>query len=1132
MENIIIKIIADDSGLDGVNKKLADTKKSSEGLTNEMKKTTSEFSNTKKAAADFSKSQSSSLSGSRKSIEDLKSALDSVATDNPFQQLVMFAQQMGEGIADTIQRVGIDMDLLSDKTANVDSELEAFSIVVDTMKEKLGEMDRAGDQSSDMYQELAAAIDFASSALSEMSAKSDEETANFEQNGQKKQKSFRTTRRELEEQIKTMEMLGDTGSVEYQRLVDEAGRLNDIQGDVSRSIKNTASDTRAFDTILEGTQAIAGGFSVAQGAMALFGTENEDVQKMMVKLQAAIAITTGLQQIQNIVQKESTVLMAVSTLQTKAKTAAELLSAKGTIAATVAQRALNIVAKANPYVLLTLALVTVVGALVLFTLGTDKAAKAQQRMNEIEKNNIDLLNQRSAELKQASETNVKTLERELALLQARGASERELADKRAEMYQTQLNHAASQKALYKEEIENLEENKQKVHDLELSINNLNNAKAAGRGRTLIINSEGKMQSVKVTDEAIDNLQKQLDNTKLKVDVAVSTEEAYKDAQNKIDEDQLANQKKAQERARTSAVAEAEARVLAARKGSEQELALKIASLETAYKADMQNADLTTGERLKRAKEMEIAIRRLQEDFRNTKLQDEKTGIEAYLVDVEKGGLSEYNLKIALLNKQRQIDLSNSELTANQRLLIEKKYLENLENITTEFTKSQDEKTIGNEIAQINKKISSVRAGSDEEYALNVQLATKKAELEKKEIEATIKDEELKALRILEINTDLQNQINALSNTKKGSDIDFDRDMALLRIEAKRQEVEQSNELDIFGFNRSAELRKLEIDGINIEKEAIEDKYKAGLIEAKDYQKQMQELILQGNKVQIDAEKEKEAAIKEIRQAAFDFAKSMVDSSFQAEKDNLNQQLSDLQHYYTTDVEEAKKNKDLKLISEEEYSRRELEIKRKLAQAEKNQALFDATVNAAVGITKALSSAPPPFNVILAAITAAAMAVQIKAITSKPLPSYWKGRKSGSGEFALVGEYGPELMWVPHMAAIMPSHDTQKALAGKRDVFDRWDMPLPDKYISPKIEYNYPVMPSIPQKVINQYRQEKEQNLKIDYDLLAKKIGENVGKNVRIPKQKNVTVNVDRSGVSIEDGNTTTRNLNSKFKTKL
>jgi hypothetical protein len=264
-----------------------------------------------------------------------------------------------------------------------------------------------------------------------------------------------------------------------------------------------------------------------------------------------------------------------------------------------------------------------------------------------------------------------------------------------------------------------------------------------------------------------------------------------------------------------------------------------------------------------------------------------------------------------------------------------------------------------------------------------------------------------------------------------------------------------------------------------------------------------------------AEKEAEAR-KQITQELFNLMSDIGNALFDAQKQNLEQEAEDLEHYYTTDAEEAKKNKDLKLITEEEMARRKLEIKRKQAQAEKNQAYFNALINAATGIVTALSSAPPPYNIFLAAITAAATAVQIAKIASQPLPKYWKGRKGGKGEWALAGEYGPELMWIPDGASIMPNTDTRRALKGNVNLFDKWDMP--------RIDPNIPAMPFVSQKIINQYEQEHLREERIDYD----KLGRAVARHMKFPKQKDVSVNFDKSGLRITEGNTTTHYLNEKY----
>jgi hypothetical protein len=66
------------------------------------------------------------------------------------------------------------------------------------------------------------------------------------------------------------------------------------------------------------------------------------------------------------------------------------------------------------------------------------------------------------------------------------------------------------------------------------------------------------------------------------------------------------------------------------------------------------------------------------------------------------------------------------------------------------------------------------------------------------------------------------------------------------------------------------------------------------------------------------------------------------------------------------------------------------IMRQMAQIEKRNATFNAIINTALGVTRALASAPPPFNFILAAQVAALGAVQIGVIQSQPLPKFRKG----------------------------------------------------------------------------------------------------------------------------------------------
>lgn len=275
---------------------------------------------------------------------------------------------------------------LRNLNAEYSKQVQAAAAAGKSAQERATIAQKAGDDLKKKEKEIRKEIDYTRKSIEDLAKSQQELPAKLP--AAAVQKSFREIRKEIENQIKTMAMAGQEETETYRKLIAEAGRLSDIQGDVQREIAGLASDTGAFDTILEGTQLMAGGFSVAQGAMALFGAEGEDVQEMMVKLQSAIAITTGLQQIQNSIQKESYVMRLVSNAQIKAgvvatelETAAKSKNIIVSKSATIAQLALNAAAKANPYVLLALAIGSVIGALYLFSSSSREAEKQQSKLN-------------------------------------------------------------------------------------------------------------------------------------------------------------------------------------------------------------------------------------------------------------------------------------------------------------------------------------------------------------------------------------------------------------------------------------------------------------------------------------------------------------------------------------------------------------------------------------------------------------------------------------------------------------------------------------------------------------------------------------------------------------------------------
>ena len=139
-----------------------------------------------------------------------------------------------------------------------------------------------------------------------------------EDDTQKATQSAKARLRDLQKQMLDLEAAGQKNTDQFRRMAAEAGSLKDGIGDTSAQVKALASDTRTLDTFTSAIQGIAGGFAVAQGAAALFGEESEDVQKAMMKVQAALALVNGATAVANALNKDSALMVNLNTASQKA----------------------------------------------------------------------------------------------------------------------------------------------------------------------------------------------------------------------------------------------------------------------------------------------------------------------------------------------------------------------------------------------------------------------------------------------------------------------------------------------------------------------------------------------------------------------------------------------------------------------------------------------------------------------------------------------------------------------------------------------------------------------------------------------------------------------------------------------
>ena len=98
---------------------------------------------------------------------------------------------------------------------------------------------------------------------------------------------------EAEDRLYELALAGDTASKEYQELLTKVGEYRKVQIQTDLAVDGAATTmTQKLGGALNGATS---GFAATQGAMALFGDENEALEQSLLKVQSALAIQQGVQ---------------------------------------------------------------------------------------------------------------------------------------------------------------------------------------------------------------------------------------------------------------------------------------------------------------------------------------------------------------------------------------------------------------------------------------------------------------------------------------------------------------------------------------------------------------------------------------------------------------------------------------------------------------------------------------------------------------------------------------------------------------------------------------------------------------------------------------------------------------------
>lgn len=238
------------------------------------------------------------------------------------------------------------------------------------------------------------------------------ETTGFDQVEQQT-KSLKAQLREAQSEVAQLSEKFGATSQEAINAAKKAAELKDAIAD-AKDLTDSFNPDAKFNSLTRSIGGAMDGFSAFQGTLGLIGVESQDVEKMILKVQSAMALSQGLQGVLEAKDsfKQLGAVISQTTLGQKALTAAQIVG-------TSAMKVLNTVMKANPVFLIIGGITALIGAFKYFTSSTETAEKANEKLNLSLERQLQLTESLANESKRRND-------KALELLQAQGASEEDL----------------------------------------------------------------------------------------------------------------------------------------------------------------------------------------------------------------------------------------------------------------------------------------------------------------------------------------------------------------------------------------------------------------------------------------------------------------------------------------------------------------------------------------------------------------------------------------------------------------------------------------------------------------------------------------------------------------------------------
>lgn len=313
--------------------------------------------------------------------------------------------------------------------------------------------------------------------------------------------------------------------------------------------------------------------------------------------------------------------------------------------------------------------------------------------------------------------------------------------------------------------------------------------------------------------------------------------------------------------------------------------------------------------------------------------------------------------------------------------------QSLDQINYITTTLQNEISLQKELANINKETSGLKKEIDVEAANKAKELAIKNAIELRDLQASlIEDAKSKEL------AELVNKFTDIKAAHVGQ-VEY-----LLALETSYQQQRDAI-IKTYDDKEKADNEALFQEAIKVA-EAQSDAQKK--IDT-DLSAERKKLRVEDTKDAIQKENEKQAAIKDIQQSSFQFTSELLNSLQEIQQNKIAVQIQGVNEAKDAEIAALDEQLSKGLISRDNYDKKraeaevkyrnkERQLKTEAFEAQKQAALINVAIKTAEGIVNALASAPYPYNLVLAGLTAAAGAAQIAVINSQPTPKFAKGGK--------------------------------------------------------------------------------------------------------------------------------------------